>query len=444
MERAITALRHVRPDSFKTEQAQAAKAKEIDAAWETISKAGPVGTARLKEEVRRVESAGARDDYFKLNASALLWEIGKLDEARNIAAIWRTTPLTANYNYVFYPSVEAARTQDARALPMLEAILRDDKGKVFFAQHAMDVEWPLTHEFIWGSYGARGLPRLAEIIRTTQDPVTIESAIVLLAQAQYLEALPTLRELAHNGTGDARLTAIRALGVYGHPQDYDFLLAGLRANDPKAQTVSAFALYEYEDLRAVAQLLPLLSAKDEALRREVFAALTHLLTAEGVDAIYQYAKTAPTQAEREEALTHLNEELKEYQLSLNTYLNLPPTARVQAIENMRQRREAGRFALGQGERGYTHAELLTAAAEWKQKHRLESKNQALAPVEPKHILTGATVNDIALLLDVKAALYPRLSDECLYEVRRLDEVVRRLGRSRYRGAVGITAKVEAH
>ena len=39
------------------------------------------------------------------------------------------------------------------------------------------------------------------------------------------------------------------------------------------------------------------------------------------------------------------------------------------------------------------------------------------------------------------ALYWRLSDECLYEVRTIHGLIRRLGRSRYRAEVDQTEKV---
>jgi hypothetical protein len=87
-----------------------------------------------------------------------------------------------------------------------------------------------------------------------------------------------------------------------------------------------------------------------------------------------------------------------------------------------------------GEKGYTRDAFLRAAAEWKQKHRMDA--------EISEILSGATANDIELLLEVKATLYRRLSDEAMYEVKRIDEAVKYLGRSRYRKVAGITEKVE--
>jgi len=65
-------------------------------------------------------------------------------------------------------------------------------------------------------------------------------------------------------------------------------------------------------------------------------------------------------------------------------------------------------------------------------------------VEERHLLSVASPQDIPLLLGVRAAVYARLSDECLDEVARLDRVIIRLGRSRYRKVVGLTAEAKGN
>ena len=65
------------------------------------------------------------------------------------------------------------------------------------------------------------------------NPTGVESTIFLLTSAHELKALPRVREIATTGTGDARAEAIRFLGFYGHPQDYDFLVTGLRSDDKR-------------------------------------------------------------------------------------------------------------------------------------------------------------------------------------------------------------------
>jgi hypothetical protein len=88
-----------------------------------------------------------------------------------------------------------------------------------------------------------------------------------------------------------------------------------------------------------------------------------------------------------------------------------------------------------GDRKLTHKELLKAAAEVKANHRITGG--AYEWVEDRHVLAACTPAEIPLLIDVMAACYFRLSDECLYEVQMLQEIVKRIVRARYRAKVGI-------
>lgn len=436
VEKALAFLRQLDPSKV-TPAEEEKVAKQIDAAWKSVHNAGPSGKARLKEEIARP----GQSDYFKLNGTALLWYIAGLDEAETIASVWRSTRLEAQSNYVFYPAFAAALKQDLRAAPMLLAVLGDNKFHVYVVLHAMEVKWPMTMHLIWGAYGPKRLPILLNVLKNSQNPIELQSAIYLFANDLYLEALPRIRELARASDAETRRAAIYALGFYGHPQDYDFLIAGLRSADGEDRFYYAMAVYEYEDLRAVPHLIPLLDDPEQKNRREALACLTHLLTSQSVDALVKYAQRAQG-AEKAEVDQYLESELKEYGLTLSGYLKKSPEQKAQAIESVRQQREAKRFLLQRGEKKFTHSELLTAAEAWKKSHHMRMSSGDL-PVEARQILTAATVNDIELLLEVKAAVLARLSDECLYEAKRIDTVVRRLGRSRYRKNVGITEKVEA-
>jgi len=432
LEEAIVTLRHINQDSL-TESQKEFKAGQIGKAWEIISASGERGLLRLKQEVRKVDSNKEKDDFFKLNASALLWQIGRLTEADDIARIWNSTPLAAQYRYVFYVAFDAARTHDPRALPILKAILKDDKGSIYFDLHAMEVGWPLSHEFIWGSYGAKGLPVLHNVLETSNDPVEVLSAMALLSQAEYLQSLPRIRQAATSKQEEFRRVAIQGLGRYGHPQDYELLISGLRSNDAKELWYYVFALYEYEDVRAVPYLIPLLETKDNQLRSEVIAALGHLLTPASFEALKKLAATTGNPEEKALCEQFIND----------TAENLPSDyfkRRVKDREAVLAEIRNSKYFLKRGEQTLTRSQLLEAANEWITNSRLDKGKYVW--IEEKHILSVATTNDIDLLLEIKASLYDRLSDECLYEVRRLDEVVKQLGRSRYRKAIGINEKAE--
>jgi hypothetical protein len=90
----------------------------------------------------------------------------------------------------------------------------------------------------------------------------------------------------------------------------------------------------------------------------------------------------------------------------------------------------------------TRAQLLKSTEEWKKSHHMRVSSSEM-PVTARELLAAATVDDMPVLLEVKAAVLARLSDECLYEVQSINAAVKRLGRSRYRKEVGITAKAEA-
>ena len=241
--KAIASLRHIDPGKL-TEAEKEQKGEEIAKAWNALKAAGPAGILAVRREIEALDKTGEKDDFFKLGAAALLWQTGKLAEADAIAKVWASTPLDTQYNYVFYTAFDAAQTQDPRALPMLKACLRDKAGSVFLEQHFLDVKWPQTHEFVWGTFGPKGLPALDKVLETSKDPVELVSAMILLGRAQYLPALPNVRKLAADKEDEVRRTAVMMLGFFGHPQDYDSLVAGLRSKDPKEAYAYAFALLE--------------------------------------------------------------------------------------------------------------------------------------------------------------------------------------------------------
>lgn len=441
LDRAVAAMRKVAPADFEGDEKKAkAKGEELDKAWKTILGAGPAGIARLKQEIARLDAAREKDDFFKLGAAVVLWEAGKLDEAGTIAALWAgDVDLASNSNYVFYTAFDAAVTQDDRALPMLTAVLGDHKGSIFVAPHSMPVAWPLTHEFLWGAFGSKGLGALVEVLRKPPSPQAAESAVFLLAKAQYLPALPVIRGLARKAApdgGEVPLAAVVALGAFGHPQDYDLLAAGLES---KHALHYAGALNDYGDLRAVPHLVPLLASDDVPLRQEVESSLAYLLTPEGLEALHRHSTAAKEPKERDVCAKMVAGILEPLDLDWPTYAARPDAEKAKLLASVRQQREA-KYRSTPSDRPFTHDDLLKAAAEWKEKGRIT--RGAYEWVQDRHVLAAATPADIPLLLDVKAKCYTRLSDECLYETRVLDALILRLGRSRYRKVVGVTEKVE--
>lgn len=432
LEKAIATLRNIAVVELSDEQRKV-KADEIDASWKVLTSNGQEAALRLKQEIEKLDAAKEKDEFFKLNATAVLWNIGKFDEAGYISKVWSSTPIFTQYTYVFLTAFDAAKTQDPRVLPMLKAVLKDDKGSMYVGLHSMNVAWPLSHEFIWGVYGPAGLPVLAEILETSGDPIELKSAIALLTRSQYLPSLPRIRQLASHENDQVRRQAIQSLGVFGHPSDYDRLITGLNSNDPKELFSYAFALYEFDDERAVKHLIPLLLKNDDDLRVEVSLALLHLLTPESLTAVKEFV----SRTTNAEVKNYLRRSIKLREEKLPEDFKLKSA--VEQANILSGLRNAD-LVIPKSEKPITNQQLLNGLRIWGEKGRIY--DSGFDWVGKGKVIAAATPENINDLLAAKATFYRRLSDECLYEVRDLEKATKYIGRSRYRQGVGITSKAE--
>jgi HEAT repeat protein len=436
---AVAVFRHFSPEALDEDDWEARQG-EAEKAWEVLKEAGAQGAQRLKQELERIEEAEESDDYFKLVAAAIVWEIGGLDEAPTVTGIWKSTALTAEYRLVFLTAFEAARTQNQRALPMLRACLGDKDGEVVLLPHGT-FGWPLTHEFLWGSFGPTGLPELTRILATSSDPVELESATQLLARAQYLSALPRIRELVAHGSVDVRGAAVRALGAYGHPQDHELLVSGLSLEDPQELHHYVFALCEYGDLRAVPGIIPLLSTSDEELKREVVVCLALLLCPESLEALKADAERQVAEQGESLLARGVQSVLDRLGLDWDAYAAKSTSEKEAALAKLRH--ESQEDVWPSDPSSASRDGLLQAAEAWKTNRRFsEFADEGAGVRRARELLTAATPADINLLLEVKAALLTRLSDECLYDTRLLDFAVAWVGRSRYRAEPGVCDEVK--
>lgn len=435
---AIAAFRDVQLDKL-SDQEMKAKDAELNKAWQRLAGGGDVAAKALKQELAAIRKAGRRDDFFALVAAGLLWKIHGVQEAAEIAGIWQSADLTKNYDDVFRTAYEAARTRDARVLPMLGAQLHEKRGKHFVAQHYLSLTWPLNQNFVWGVYGRGALPYLESVLTRSQDPVELQTAMLLLASAQQLSALPSIRQLAKSDNPEVRGIAIECLGYFGHPQDYDLLVRNADRWSEKEIASRANALCRYGDLRAVPLLTRYLKSHGPKIRRTTLYALMAMPCPESLEAIRRHAETTIDLKEKRGFQDAVAQLLKLIGATQATYENLSASAKEKLFDTARQKRER-RFDLDPRERRLTRAEFAEAAAEWKKNRRITGGK--FEWVEEHHVLAVATPADIPLLLDVRAAVYERLSDEALYEIKTLEQLIGRLGRSRYRQTVGATKKVE--
>ncbi len=425
LDRAVAALRHL--DVANLDEAQTAA---MNAADETLKRAGPQGARRLKQELAALQQSGEQDVAFQLEAAWLLWEIGNLDEVDNVVMIWRSVPTDQwIYRALFMPGMEAAATQDPRALPMLLTLLADRQGSAYISQHDLTLDYPRTHEFLWGAYGSQGLPALFDVLLRSTNPVAIESAIYRLASAQYLPALDEIRLDVDHPDAGVRAAAVYALGEFGHPDDYQTLINGLTAADtpPEDLYTYAFALNEFGDVRAVPYLIPLLQTSDEDLRMEVAYGLGDFLaTPEGLAALRQVADQASDPQWKEFYQYAAQQALNDSGLTWTAFQTLSPDEQRQVTEQHR----LAEITLKPDEKPLTHDQLLDMVSEWRKTGQLSSEKWGW--VQVRHVLPAATADDIDLLLDGKALFYLRLSDEAIADAAVVDNMIQWIGRSRYR------------
>lgn len=433
LNKAVAALRKIVWADWSDKQKEA-KAKEIDEAWKTLIVAGQKGATFLKQEIERVDAAKEKDEFFKLNATVVLWEIGKANEAEYIAKVWNGADLSTQYRYVFLTAFDAARTQDPKVLPMLRALSKDNKGAIHIVAHAMNVAWPLSHEFIWGVYGNGGLPILAEMLEKSSSEIELMTAMKLLGNAQYLQSLPRIRQLVADDRPEVRQVAIQTIGVFGHPEDYEKLIAGLRASrDPNDLFAYTFALYEFEDERAVPHLIPLLEINDANLQVETSLVLLRLLTPESFAAVKSFvAKVQNAEVKKflQRSLTLRSDKLPK------NFDELALTEQRRLLSDLRN----VNLVLKAGEQPLARNKLLEALKIWREKGRIYGSG--VDWVGERMVIASATPDDLDAILAARSSFYKRLSDECLYEVRDLQTAVKYIGRSRYRRGVGITARAE--
>ncbi len=204
IESAVKVMRGIEQNKLSQEEMDK-KGKELDEAWKYLIAKGEKSAIYLKSELNKLRQKEEKDDHFALGAASILWEIRGVKEANTIAQIWETADQLVNYSYVFKPSLMAARERNPKVIPMLKATLREKRGTFFLSMHAMNLVWPLTQEWIWGTYGSLGLPELEKVLLKSNIPAELESAIYILSNAQYVKVLPRVRELINHKNDDVKV-----------------------------------------------------------------------------------------------------------------------------------------------------------------------------------------------------------------------------------------------
>ncbi len=438
LDAAIASMRNIEIDKLDR-GGKSAIYERLDTAWNTLMNAGDRGRERILRELKELDEKRVSDDFFRIDASMLLWFGWKFDAIDTIVAIWESTPNRHHYDQAFSVAYEAAKTRDTRALPLMKSLLRNDTGTACVPLHSMTMRWPLPLEFVWGVYGPGGGPELLKALKATKDPVVQKSCVILLVKMQYLEALPTIREIARKGEGEGRLYAIEWLGVLGHPDDREFLISGLKSTDPKVVVAHLMGLAGFEDMSTATAVAPTLNRDDELTRRQTLMTLSYCLGVDALISIHDRAVTAERDDEREACNSLVNSVLAGVGLDYESLTKLP---RHEADEKLLAANPLEAMFRGRpGDRRCTHDELVKALDDWIARNRITGGPYAW--LDSRHVLGAATVDDLNKLLEVRASVYRRLSDECLSEVAVLEDLIRRIGRRRFRRVTGLCVRAEA-
>jgi hypothetical protein len=426
---AISVIRAAAKADTIHEQSQD-EAQQFERACQTLIAAGARGADRLETELAATTGSSIHDDVFRAMACAALYDAAGPEKAGEIARSWSLIDRRARLEMTFYVAFKAATSQDPRVAPMLRACISDEKGTVVVPVQGLTLAWPRTAEVLWGSCGPGCADELKLMLRQSADPVEIATAVAALAKSMDEGFLPDFRALARGGNRAARIQAILALGWYGHPDDFEFLRSGLRSKEPDLLFAHIFALIEYGDLRATRDIMRHLSSRDLNVRSEAAAACLLLPTSRSLERVARLSQSAQA-----EATPGLKERFDAVMEGMGTdgkaFLAMPSAERERLIGRAVREAEAA-YRLKTGEEPFTRERLM------KELEDCAAAGKITGWVDPRQILSVATPRDIPLLLELRAQIYPRLTDQAFQDVGVVDQIIRRLGRSRYRKEVGVT------
>lgn len=420
-------------------------------AWNVVADSGADGLAAVKSALA---DAKASEGVFVVAGGALLWRLGGLDEAENIAALWRNYSYPAGFGspVLHATAYAAARTRDPRALPLIFAVLRDTQGVVDVPRAGISLAWPETLDFIWAAYGPRGREPLARALAVSMDRDFQASAAWLLAKDGYFEALPAIRAVAYSDDrGIGRETAIRALGILGHPDDFARLSCGLGdlgryiLGPDEIALAEAYidALAEYGDLRGAKAVKDFLDAAgDDALRQRARTLIVNLLTPDLLAQLRKESGSLSGEAKEDwdAALGRLFEAIG---VTPAAYDAMDAAKQREALNGVRAQAEDA-FIPRPDEKPLDRAWLKSRLDKLRAGKLLFAADPDARELPlPRRFLAIATPADIPELLEARAVVASHLTEEALADMDVLSAMAVRIARASYRQVPGLSEEVKA-
>jgi HEAT repeat protein len=425
---AIAQMKGVDPDRLSKPQRDQ-KDKDLDAAWKTLLARKEAAIPRLLAALAADQRAARPDHYFRMDASALLWDMQQLDAAPAIARALDGVDLGFHMDVGFNLFTQAAATRDRRAWPVLKHALRLDEksGYTTFPRHAMEVHWPLILEFIFSPYGPEVCAAAAESAGDP-DPRVLRSVLSVLVSHRCLEALPLARKLAASTEIPVARGGIISLGKLAHRDDRALLVQLTKHANADVRQAAAYALYEYGDPQTAPVLRPLLADADTDVRQEAIAGVCHLIDREGAQAVLALRQRAAADSPERTAIDKLFGALaSETGADLERLKSGERATWAQAIDKYWAQRDA-LFELRPGDHKLSRADLMRALAGWEKAGRITGGE--FEWVEERHVLSVALPSDLPALLSVRGRILMRHSDEALEELEHWDRVISVLHRRR--------------
>ncbi|MHC4512283.1 MAG: HEAT repeat domain-containing protein [Planctomycetota bacterium] len=418
---AVRSLRGIHSEKLSEAEQERSNAA-INKAWKLLRANKDKAIPALKKELDLLEKKEIRDDFFRLEAASLLYAMAELGEIAAIARAVEDVNPSVSIRLSFRLASQCARSQDPRVLPVMCLMLRTNKKspEMFFPAHSLRVPWPMSLDFTWGPYGPGACGFLTKQLASRNKDVQL-SALRLLTTYRHMPALRVCRKWAKGKDKDLRLAALRAIGTFAHPHDRDLLVTATRDKDPEIRFAAAYGLYEYGDPATAPALRALLGDPDPQVRMEAIVAVAHVIDFRGGIALASRLDVSKDGREKTTIQRMIDSLAKDAGADKKKLASSDVAEWKKATEAYWQKRDSY-FDLREGDQKMTRKQFLEALAAWEKDHSITDREE-LEWIKRRHLLAVARPGDISRLLEVRASLLWRQSDEVLYEVRQLNRVI---------------------
>jgi hypothetical protein len=324
-----------------------------------------------------------------------------------------------------------ARSANPQVFPVIDKFLANKDKKMFLAQHFLNVEPRDMLTLIYGVYGRSASKHLLEVLQKSTDVTTRKNAILMLATFKYDPATPVIRQIASNEKTDPELraSAVKYLGRLADPKDIELFKKLLKDKNPEMRYGALFSLYELELPSTVPLIIPLISDTDEKVQGEAAANLSLMMTPAGAETLVSQLAKEKSENAKEIIKKLLGGWAESGGSNPDEFLSMKAPDRAKVITKVLEQR-AQKYTLQPGDKKLTHDELLEAAREWKTAHAVSGG--AFQWVEDRHLLDAASVKDLDLLFEIRAAICWRVSDESLGEISLIDDLIRRVHKRQFK------------